>query len=365
MIVAGTRRIIQTEDGSAVDADTGKVLFFSVERFVKDICEGNCCFICGAAPGSKPFNDEHILPKWILRKFNLFDRRITLPNNQGFTYRSYVIPCCQECNTAMGRVLEEPMQALVAAGSEAFKAHLLEKGPWLPFIWMNLIFLKVHLKDNQLRYHLDSRRGAEKIGDLYEWETLHHIHCMARVFYDGVSLDPSALGSFCLFHAKDIPGVEKFDFADLYEPRAMLLRIDDVVLFSVFNDMGMSLRCFEPIAMKLGALTPIQIREVLAHLACWNLRLVERPTFHTDLNGKGELFVEGRPPAGEPKFLEHEPESFGKVLYRCCREILEPNPSPSKQQTIDCVKSGVMTFLLDGDRFKEDSFVFDPPPAVE
>lgn len=49
----------KTSDGSVVDVD-GKVIYFSVDRFIKDICEGDCCFICGAAPETTDFNNEHI-----------------------------------------------------------------------------------------------------------------------------------------------------------------------------------------------------------------------------------------------------------------------------------------------------------------
>lgn len=50
----------KTSDGSIVDQDS-KVIFFSTRRFIDDICIGNCCFICGAKPENKPFNDEHVL----------------------------------------------------------------------------------------------------------------------------------------------------------------------------------------------------------------------------------------------------------------------------------------------------------------
>jgi hypothetical protein len=47
------------------------------ERFIEDICLGDCCFICGAKPDEKPFNNEHILPDWVLRRYDLFARTIT------------------------------------------------------------------------------------------------------------------------------------------------------------------------------------------------------------------------------------------------------------------------------------------------
>ena len=75
----------KTSDGSVVD-QSGKVIFFSTERFVQDICLGNCCFICGAKPGEKDFNDEHILPAWLLRRYDLFSETIRLPNEVDVRY---------------------------------------------------------------------------------------------------------------------------------------------------------------------------------------------------------------------------------------------------------------------------------------
>ena len=89
----------KTLDGSIED-HTGKVIFFSTDRFVNDICLGRCCFICGAQPGSKIFNDEHVFPDWLLRKFSLFDRTITLPNGRTLRYDRNKIPCCQDANGA-------------------------------------------------------------------------------------------------------------------------------------------------------------------------------------------------------------------------------------------------------------------------
>jgi hypothetical protein len=34
---------------------------------------------------------------------------------------------------------------------------------------MGLLLLKAHLKDQFLRFHADTRKGTQKIGDLYDW----------------------------------------------------------------------------------------------------------------------------------------------------------------------------------------------------
>jgi hypothetical protein len=71
----------KTSDGSFVAPD-GRVVFVSAERFERDICIGGGCVICGAARDTKPFNDEHIIPEWVLRRFDLFNKKITLPNER-------------------------------------------------------------------------------------------------------------------------------------------------------------------------------------------------------------------------------------------------------------------------------------------
>jgi hypothetical protein len=35
-----------SDDGSAV-RDDGSVIVYTIERFIRDIVEGGCCFICG------------------------------------------------------------------------------------------------------------------------------------------------------------------------------------------------------------------------------------------------------------------------------------------------------------------------------
>jgi hypothetical protein len=97
----------KTSDGTVLDRD-GKVVFFSAERFVNDICLGACCFICGVAPGIVDFNDEHILPDWLLRRYDLHQKTVNLPNATLKKYAGYRIQCCKSCNSMMAKWLRNP-----------------------------------------------------------------------------------------------------------------------------------------------------------------------------------------------------------------------------------------------------------------
>src|SRR6476646_10028898 len=112
------RPLLKTPDGSIIAPD-GKVLFFSAERFATDICEGTCCFTCGAVKGSKTLNDEHILPDWILRRYKLHAHTIELPNGRTHRYGTYTISCCESCNSLLGDRLETPLSKVLARGHEA------------------------------------------------------------------------------------------------------------------------------------------------------------------------------------------------------------------------------------------------------
>src|ERR1700730_9985916 len=210
-----------TKDGSTED-ESGRVIFFSAKRFMDDICLGDCCFICGAKPGSKPFNNEHILPEWILRRYDLFARTITLPNGVPVRYDRYTIPCCVDCNALMGLEIENPISNALQRGPEAF-AEFIRTGGLKIITWMGLIFLKTHLKDREYRVHLDQRLGDEKIAGRYEWEDLHHLHSIVRRFYTGCTVDKDSVGSFLGISVRQQGSLEKFDYGDLLQAQTMFM----------------------------------------------------------------------------------------------------------------------------------------------
>jgi hypothetical protein len=346
--------MIVTPDKSIV-GQGGKFLFFSLRRFVMDICEGNCCFICGRDYDEAEFNDEHILPNWILRKHNLHSKQITLPNRATRLYGTYKIPCCQPCNSLMAAEFETPISELVAQGYSAVVDYVREGGYWKIFQWLNLIFLKTHLKDRSFSFELDVRRGAEKISDKFSWADLHHIHCIARSFHTGATINPKALGSFFLLPVKAFDGDEEFDFRDLTFAQTMLLRLGEIAFIVVLNDSCAAWNILRESLNRIeGPLSLLQLREFMALAASFNVRLKERPVFYTSTNSPGSdlEITADLPPSLE--FEPYEPSEFGKLLYFNVEDIV---PAFSRMQDIEQIKEhirgGRWTFLFD----KEGNFI--------
>jgi hypothetical protein len=276
---------LKTRDDSFLN-EHGQILYFSCERFVRDIAEGDCCFICGARPSDKPFNDEHVLPNWLLRRYGLHQRAITLPNNTTFRYHQYTVACCADCNALMGREIEEPIRSLIEQGHQAVIESLKGGGQLRFFVWLALLFLKTHLKDKMLRWHRDLREPDERIGELHTWEDLHHLHTTARCFYTKCTVAKEAFGSLLVMSVKRPSEDEPFDFADLSEAQTLLLRLDDIAFLAVFNDSGGSMQGLIPKLERItGSVNGLQLRELMAELAFVNLHLEHRPVFHTLVDG--------------------------------------------------------------------------------
>lgn len=309
------------EPGEFIPARTivaadGRVLLFSCEQFVADICDGDCCFICGAAPGSKTFNDEHVIPKWILRRFGLFDQQVTLPNGERRHYRGYTMPCCKACNDLLGKRVETPVSELLEGAYDEIVPRLDSDKLHLLFHWLCLIFLKTHLKDRAVRVHRDPRIGRETVGEGYFWPELHHLHCVARATYVRADVAPEVMGSMSVFKIEDPTSDGGFDYADMTHEQTVVLRLGDFGVAAVLNDAGAAALGIRHHLAKIDhPITMVQLREVGARLGVANSDLINRPEFGSlvSVAPPERVLLWGRHDA-EPVFTPLDPEKLGSAL---------------------------------------------------
>lgn len=350
---------ILKNDGSIEDQN-GKVIFFSLDRFISDIVNGNCCFICGVRPAQAEFNNEHILPKWILKKYSLYNKKIALPNLTDIRYDRYTIPCCKSCNSLMNKKIEQPIYKLISKGYNEITKHIRDKGPWLFFIWLCLIYLKTHLKDKSLKYYLKDTNSRSKISDLYEWDSFHHIHCIARSFYTGVEMSANVLGSLLVLPSKVYEHYERYDYGDLYLAKTLFIRLDEITFISVLNDSCSSLTYVAEFVNKINDyVSPLQIRELMARLAYANIKLKTRPDYFSDINLIKQTYsINAKVP--KTVVLDNlDAIEFGRLMYNCCKDIIAETISNSEHNDIELVKKGLYTFILDNNKnFIKNSMKF-------
>ena len=315
--------------------------------------------MCGVSPKMASFNNEHVLPDWILKRFKLHSMQISLPNRKQLTYGRYKVPCCATCNSLMSDAFEAPISGLMADGYKAVRDHINEEGPARLFQWLNLIFLKTHLKDKGLRFHLDSREGDEKISDFYSWEDLHHFHSVSRAFYSGAKFHPSGLGTLLVLPAKTGMPLGDFDYRDLYIAKTILLRLGEVGIVAVLNDCGAALSVLRNIVGKIeAALSPAQFLELMARLASINLRLKDRPVFASvfDHNWANQILIAEHP--ANVELLEEGPENeLGKILHWCYEGIIPMIPEGERDFVISHIKEGKYSLILN----PQGKFISNPP----
>jgi hypothetical protein len=310
----------KTPDGSLVRDIDGKILFFSIERFKSDIVEGGACFICGAFQGEKEFNDEHVIPNWILKRYKLHGHKIRLPNGDEVTYGTYKVPCCKDCNTLMGQTFEIPISEITATGYVGVRAGIfLTISERLLFNWLALIFLKTHLKDRQHPLDRKDKTGT-KIADTFNWEHLHHLHCVARSFYTELHWSPGVLGTTLVFPAKGVGG---FDYRDDFETETMLIRVGGTAFVAALTDSGAVRTPMAKVLSKakmMGALSRPVLREILAYVAFHDYPLSPRPQFHSAFVRDRLTIVVEYP---ERMYVEHGYPTLGELIYKFSDDVLE------------------------------------------
>jgi len=339
--------------------ETGRLVYISGERFRRDIVEGNCCFLCGSAPTGNEFTDEHIIPDWVLREFSLHSRKVTLPNGATVPYSKYRVPCCTTCNSLLGQSVEGPISQVFKGGYSAVIQFIQKKTPWPLFAWMNLLFLKTHLKDRTLRYSLDARQGPEKIADFYDWSTMHHIHCIVRAYFTGAKLDPRLMGSVYILPAKNRAWFERFDYADFSHHKTMMIRMGDVAIVCVLDDAcAVNSLLNDRLTPKLGGLlSPVQLREILARFAHAYAAIRTRPEFHTTFE-KGLPYIS----VTHPDQFEADLGDLlllGKLMDHTCAPSLNGYLGKNKDEVMQGIRSGCWTFLLTPDG-KFDALSMEP-----
>lgn len=284
----------ESNESQTIISSNGKIIFFGLNHFLKDIAKGDCCFICGAHPEFKEFNNEHIIPDWILKKFDLHSQRITLPNDTKIRYGQYKVPCCVDCNSKLGEKYENPISKLLSKSYNEIKKSLQENKNIIRLIfeWINLIYFKTHLKDKNLLENRDTVNKSNYIGDRHYWEDMHHIHCIARSHYTNAKIHDEVYGSLFFFPIMKLNNKEEFDYIDSSNGKTVMLQLGDFCIITVLNDSCAGLSAISDQVNKItGALSPLQVREIISQLNFVNLNLKERPIFKSKISYEGDYEI--------------------------------------------------------------------------
>lgn len=338
------------EQGSLTTDDV--IRHFSRRAFVELAGDLGRCFVCGAASTERAFNDEHVIPDWVLRRFGLHSQRITLPNGTQIAYGRYKLRCCVGCNTLLGEVIETPISRVLSGSLDDMKENLEDSGILL-YQWLCLLFIKLHLKDRELRADRDLRRASEQIGDWYDWDGLHHIHSVARSPQSSAWIDDAVPGTTLVFPMR--PTVVPYDFQSLSDYSTICVRIGPLGIVGVLNDCG----GVGPLMTNFlsgieGPLSDIQLREIAARVAFGNTLLTRRPKFWSELHPDQSLKICALPPLSHGPLPTYNHADVGAILVAACEPLLRRSQTADVDGILERLARNEVGFVYNEEKFIKD-----------
>lgn len=291
-------------------------------RFAEDIC-----FLCGAQVDPTEGSVEHVIPKWLQQRFDLWNVRVHLLNGTAITYRSMVVPCCAPCNNVHLAKIEQEVCARVSAGPTAVIAmDRVILAQWLLKIFFGFLYRELFLP-------LDRRRpAAETIispADMEQFQMLHYILQSVRIPMRFNCSDSPVPASIFIFELKEPSDLEfQFDYRDDVIHRCLQLRMGKVGILAAF-DMGFQAIEGSEFFPKYYShhLHPIQFDELAANLFCKARKLVINP-FLIFAEGPYGVTMEVAPPGRSP-FADIDRDEVAKMLCHMTglpMDVISPVP---------------------------------------
>jgi hypothetical protein len=335
------------DEEKSIRSPRGLVRHFSRRAFARLAGDLERCFMCGVAKSAAVvFNDEHVVPDWVLRRFHLQSRRITIFGGHQIMYSKYKLRCCQGCNTLLGKKIEEPISALFVDDANMSQRNLFANRTLL-YQWLCLLFIKMHLKDREYRIHRDLRKDTGTIGKLYDWEGLHHIHSVARSAQSRGYVRREVLGTIIAFKMK--PSNDPFDIGTISGDSTIVLRIGSLGIVAVLNDCcGVTGLIRAYLSRISGPLSAIQLREVAARAAYGNHLLKSRPIFWSEFKAQKRLTLHSAVPE-RMQVGRVNRKSLGRRLAFACGPLLLRSHTPDKYAMFERLQRAEVQFLYHDD----------------
>jgi hypothetical protein len=230
------------------------------------------CFLCSAPLRSKNRSDEHVFPKWLQNRFNLWNQRLDLINQTSIPYKQLTIPCCKTCNNEHLSKLENIMREAVAQGPQAVD----QLPPATVYMWLSKIFYGILYRESLLR--ADRRRGKRPIVPKEVLAELRLHHDFMQGIRRSLEFPHGIPGSILVFGTSVPSRIEsQFDFLDNHENRSIALRMGSVGIVCILQDGAMTKGFHDHLGepyYRDRPLHPMQFREVTA-LAFYKAMLLD------------------------------------------------------------------------------------------
>jgi len=305
----------------------------------------SCCFLCGEDIDQNSRTLEHIIPRWLQHKFNLWNQKIILLNRTLFQYRYLRIPCCESCNGTYLKPIEDKIKLEFESGFEKF--NRIERKTL--FFWLGKIYYGIFYKEMSLLLdRSNSKKGFIASPEFMKEFTSHWMFLQGiRGKHEFQDFFPASIFIFQIQKPKEVE--LQWDFRD--DPRSMFIsiRMGEIGIVAVLQDGGTQesekdlLSDFFKIPLH-----PLQFQEVSAIILYKSLLFNRTPKYVSIEQGDSVKTLQ-MPLAGysfKPLFNDWDFAQYARILSSYTdipRSII--NPAQGKVLTYIKNKKGKINFM--------------------
>lgn len=240
------------------------------------------CFLCGCQLTESNETKEHVIPKWIQNKFNLWEQKLRLINGTLIKYRHLTIPCCFDCNNIHLKPFEDKIKRGFEGGYSSFKE--LDKESifyWLGKIYFGIMYREMFLKVNQSLKYSQSITNPDYLKSFYS----HFLFLQGiRKKHTCDGFIPASIHVFKTQKPKNVE--EQWDFIDSHNTLFISIRMGDIGIISPLQDCGATQKIEELLEKHRDIeLHPLQFREMTAKILYKRLLMNRTPKFLNIQNG--------------------------------------------------------------------------------
>ncbi len=192
------------------------------------------CFLCGASLQHTDGSREHVFPKWLLKRFDLYNERLTLLNGTDIQYKSLTIPCCAACNNAHLSPLENRVkEGLFASDFREVPGLTVDLALWVSKLFFGILYRETGLLADRRKPESGSIVPPEFVQNL---NTMHALLQALRLDVEIKGLWGEFPASVFVFDVKELQqGRSRFDFRDNLHTHSIYLRLANRVLVVCFD----------------------------------------------------------------------------------------------------------------------------------
>ena len=274
-----------------------------------DLQTDDCsCFLCGTRRA--PITQEHVFPKWLQNRFDLWNQTLGLLNETKIQYRSLLVPCCSTCNQKDLSRLENAISAAVSSGYEACSA-LDER---LLYLWAGKLYFGILRKEITLSRER-SKPDSESILPKESLRSFSQLH----LFLQGIRgkhefpAEPPYSVLVCNLH--DLGQPRNYCFRDSLFHMTLAVRMGEVGIIVALEDAGLTKSSYGRYVDAVAGrkLHPVQFDELSAKVL-YQVSLLQGGVTYITSKPISETQPTRTHIMRDCRLREHSQEEFSQVL---------------------------------------------------